>query len=70
MQLLDAVAPEAAQALVHERDEHMAEFLFKLASPKDAVKAQQSNIVAVVGLAHLDGVERHFQDRVLEGGMQ
>ncbi|CAD7698988.1 unnamed protein product [Ostreobium quekettii] len=44
--------PKLAQVLIHERDKYMVEQLRKL----------EGRVVAVVGLGHLDGIERLWED--------
>lgn len=48
---MDAVIPRPMNALLHERDRYMADQLLACSGRK---------ILAVVGMAHMDGVERHF----------
>lgn len=55
---LRAVAPGLAQALIDDRDQHMADVLLK----------QHGRVVAVVGLAHLDGIERRWEAAQKAGG--
>ena len=55
MSNLKAVAPEVYQAMVAERDEYMANGLDKL--------DQFESIVAVMGIAHVDGVENTLRSR-------
>ncbi|KAL4422410.1 hypothetical protein ABPG75_008607 [Micractinium tetrahymenae] len=45
------VNPRLAKALIDERDQHMVDSLSKL----------EGRVVAVVGLAHLDGIERRWE---------
>lgn len=45
------VNPQLAEALIDERDQHMVESLSRL----------EGRVVAVVGLAHLDGIERRWE---------
>eukprot|EP00554_Chaetoceros_debilis_P010261 CAMPEP_0194109624 /NCGR_PEP_ID=MMETSP0150-20130528/9073_1 /TAXON_ID=122233 /ORGANISM="Chaetoceros debilis, Strain MM31A-1" /LENGTH=423 /DNA_ID=CAMNT_0038798619 /DNA_START=96 /DNA_END=1364 /DNA_ORIENTATION=+ len=52
---LQSVAPEIYNAMVKERDEYMANGLDKL--------NQYDSIVAVVGIAHVDGIERFLMGR-------
>ena len=51
--VLDRHAPELATALLHERDEHMSRELSSAA-------ASYGTVVGVVGIAHMDGIERRF----------
>lgn len=51
--VLDRHAPDVANALLHARDAHMADEL------QAAAKAHGS-VVGVVGIAHMDGIERRF----------
>ena len=55
MASLNAVAPEVYQAMVGERDLYMANGLDRL--------NQFESIVAVMGIAHVDGVERILKER-------
>ncbi len=55
MSNLKSVAPEVYQAMVAERDEYMANGLDKL--------DQFESIVAVMGIAHVDGVENTLRSR-------
>jgi len=52
---LKSVAPEVYQAMVGERDLYMANGLDRL--------NQFDSIVAVMGIAHVDGVEGILQER-------
>lgn len=52
LKCLERIHPEMITALVHERDEYMVNELLKL----------EGRVVAVVGLGHLDGIERRWQD--------
>ena len=52
---LKRTAPELYQAMVGERDEYMGNGLNRLSI--------FPNIVAVMGMAHVDGVEHYLQDR-------
>jgi len=54
MNNLRALAPEVYTAMVGERDEYMANGINQLSTMK--------RTVAVMGLAHVDGVERYLQD--------
>jgi len=47
----EAAVPQIAQVILHERDEHMVMGLRNLKGKK---------VVAIVGLAHMDGIERHW----------
>lgn len=49
---MDEIAPAHVKAIVHDRDIHLARELRRAAA--------LGTTVAVVGLAHIDGVERHF----------
>ena len=51
VQALREFLPPVAEALIDERDEYMVKTLRSL----------EGRTVAVVGLAHLDGIERRFQ---------
>uniref|UniRef100_A0A061QT92 TraB family protein n=1 Tax=Tetraselmis sp. GSL018 TaxID=582737 RepID=A0A061QT92_9CHLO len=51
---VEKAAPGLAQALIHERDEIMARALAK----------ETGRVVAVVGLGHLDGIERRWEELV------
>mmetsp|Transcript_4810 Transcript_4810/g.9174 ORF Transcript_4810/g.9174 Transcript_4810/m.9174 type:complete len:512 (+) Transcript_4810:133-1668(+) len=55
MDTLKSVAPEVYQAMVGERDVYMANGLDRL--------NQFDSIVAVMGVAHVDGVERTLKER-------
>jgi pheromone shutdown protein TraB len=48
---MEEAVPGIARALIHERDEIMAR----------ALSRERGRIVGVVGLAHLDGIERHWE---------
>jgi len=48
---MEEAVPGIANALIHERDEIMAR----------ALAQERGRIVGVVGLAHLDGIERHWE---------
>ncbi|GMH42131.1 hypothetical protein BSKO_10050 [Bryopsis sp. KO-2023] len=50
--VMERVNPKLVQALVHDRDQHMVDILLGL----------QGRIVAVVGLGHMDGMERRWND--------
>ena len=61
MKHLDKTFPRLAQALVHDRDEALAGALLRAAgvSPEGSVvsvTASAPRIVAVVGIAHVDGI--------------
>jgi len=60
---LEAALPDAYNALVHERDEHMARILLDTVEQK----AKGKPVVAVVGYAHRLGLERRFH-RLANGG--
>lgn len=49
---MEELHPNLVQVLVHERDQYMFEQLRRL----------EGKIVAVVGLGHLDGIERRWED--------
>ena len=66
VQGLTAVAPKVAKALLYDRDEHMLRQLLKLCKENPDI-SQPRVIVAVVGLAHLDGLERRFAAEVGSG---
>lgn len=50
--VLDRHVPELATALLHDRDDHMADELRRAAT--------QGTVVGVVGIAHMEGIERRF----------
>ncbi|CAB9514840.1 hydrolase, family 31 [Seminavis robusta] len=50
---MDTTAPEVAHALIHRRDMAMAQNLRK--------HCGQGKVVAVVGLAHVDGIEKEWE---------
>lgn len=51
VQCMEKMMPDYMRVLLHERDEYLANSL---------KKAQGTRVVGVVGLAHLDGIERSF----------
>jgi len=53
---MEKAMPQVAQVMVHKRDQIMARNLRDHCS--------KGKVVAVVGLAHLDGIEREWQDHV------
>jgi len=53
---VDQRAPEFSKAILHDRDLYMYQQLLR--TPGDIV-------VAVVGLAHVEGIERRWNDAVL-----
>jgi len=55
---LDEQAPQTARVLMHERDEIMASSLIDLS-------ASGSRVLAVVGAAHMEGIEQRWLERVL-----
>ena len=63
MQTLHALAPSIANALVDERDRIMVDNLTRLS------RVPGRNIVAVVGLAHLDGIERLYAEQHPQPGV-
>lgn len=58
------VAPNVTGAMLDDRDQYMAHGLFSLAKELERIPGQTS-AVAIVGLAHVDGIEHHWQ-RLLE----
>lgn len=54
VQELNTVAPEVVRVMLTERDIYMANGLHTL-------RRSYPQVVAVMGLAHIDGVERHLQ---------
>ena len=57
MAALQKTAPEIYEAMVAERDLYMAKGLDEL---NDTLKSDSKNTVAVMGMAHVDGVERYL----------
>eukprot|EP00970_Alexandrium_tamarense_P020115 scaffold14864_cov407-Alexandrium_tamarense.AAC.2 len=57
MKALEKTAPEIYQAMVAERDVYMARGLDELSVN---VNGKVDNTVAVVGMAHVDGIERYL----------
>jgi len=55
---LDEQAPQTARVIMHERDEIMASSLIDLS-------ASGSRVLAVVGAAHMEGIEQRWLERVL-----
>lgn len=54
---LDRHLPDLARALLHDRDDFMAAGLAKL--------AKRGTTIGVVGIAHVDGIERRFPDATI-----
>jgi hypothetical protein len=70
MQAVATLAPSIADVLVHDRDRIMTDCLYKLASEHAApLGLGPRAVVAVVGLAHLDGIERRWADRLPAEGL-
>ncbi|KAL7524921.1 hypothetical protein ACHAXR_000777, partial [Thalassiosira sp. AJA248-18] len=57
---LKSTAPEIYEAMVAERDRYMARGLDELG---DSVKGSVENTVAVMGMAHVDGVETYLASK-------
>ena len=57
MAALQKTAPEIYEAMVAERDLYMAKGLDEL---NDNLKSDAKDTVAVMGMAHVDGVERYL----------
>ena len=64
VQVMSAFAPKVASALVFDRDEFMTQQLLELCR---ASSHRPHVVVGVVGLAHLDGIERRFQFAEMAG---
>jgi pheromone shutdown protein TraB len=62
VQVLREVMPGVHSALVVDRDAHMAE---QVQSACKELRSGSSGVVAVIGLAHLDGLERILMERNL-----
>lgn len=60
------VAPNVCKALLDDRDEFMTRGLFSMAKRLE-LRPEPSSVVAVVGLAHVDGIERRWR-RLLDQG--
>lgn len=54
------IAPNVCKALLDDRDEFMTHRLFAIAKNLERT-SQQSSVVAIVGLAHVDGIERKWR---------
>lgn len=54
--------PNVANAILHERDVVMAD---NLVTAVDKLPLGKKNLVAVVGLAHMEGIAREWENRVL-----
>mmetsp|Transcript_17033 Transcript_17033/g.38341 ORF Transcript_17033/g.38341 Transcript_17033/m.38341 type:complete len:174 (+) Transcript_17033:760-1281(+) len=65
MNSLKKELPELYTALVAERDEYMANGLDIIG--KNGASRGMKNAVAVMGMAHLDGVERYLQSKGWKG---
>lgn len=55
VKLMDSMAPRLMEALLHQRDAHIAKLL---RSPRFA----SDRTVCVVGMAHMDGIQRRYED--------
>jgi pheromone shutdown protein TraB len=61
VKLLNREAPRFADALVNERDAFMVDQLLR-----HCKQTGSNSVVAVIGIAHMDGVEQLFMDAPAE----
>jgi pheromone shutdown protein TraB len=69
VQVLTDLAPHVADAIVYDRDDFMTKSLLNICTDK-VLPPGNRVVVAVVGLAHLDGIERRFSEVVPQDGMK
>jgi pheromone shutdown-related protein TraB len=62
MEEFSSIAPSAAEVLIHERDEYIAQRIFD--------ESKKGRVLAVVGAGHLKGIEQHLQNKDLQVDLQ
>lgn len=65
MKLFSDHLPKLAEVIIHERDEYIAQSIIEtLRLASNTYHGKKGKLVAVIGLGHLQGVQR----KLLEGG--
>ncbi len=62
MEEFSAIAPSAAQVLIHERDQYIAQKILD--------ESKKGKVLAVVGAGHLKGIEEHLKRKDLQVDLQ
>jgi pheromone shutdown-related protein TraB len=62
MEEFSAIAPSAAQVLIAERDQYIAQKIYE--------ESKKGKVVAVVGAGHLNGIKKHLESQDLNADLQ
>jgi pheromone shutdown-related protein TraB len=62
MEEFSKIAPNAAQVLISERDQYIAQKIYE--------ESKKGKVVAVVGAGHINGIKKHLENQPLNANLQ
>lgn len=62
MEEFSKIAPSAAQVLIFERDQYIAQKIYE--------ESKKGKVVAVVGAGHINGIKKHLENQDLKANLQ